>query len=64
MEILCCKPKCKKPRYNPWYLCEDCLRAWLTNGPSKPLALRLNEIIVANGNDDVVLRAVTGESRS
>ena len=37
MEIRCCKPKCKKPRYNSWYLCEDCLRAWVTNGPSKPL---------------------------
>jgi len=64
----CCKPKCKKPRYNPWYLCEDCLRAWVTNGPwidgkicFDALARRLNEIIVGNGNHDAVVRAVTGE---
>lgn len=27
--MLCCRPKCRNPRYPPWYLCEDCLLAWV-----------------------------------
>jgi hypothetical protein len=25
----CCKPHCGKSRYEPWYLCYDCLNAWI-----------------------------------
>ena len=26
---MCCKPKCKNPNYAPWYLCRECLNAWI-----------------------------------
>jgi hypothetical protein len=27
--MLCCKPHCGKPRALPWFLCADCLNAWI-----------------------------------
>lgn len=27
--MVCCRPRCMRPRYGPWYLCENCLRAWI-----------------------------------